>query len=177
MVEATLDAQDQLKKLKALNDKYKPYMSCMGKDFWDKCKYILLGCAVIPNPSSCLISMTCGAINNKKCKKLLPGGNSTQPAIGKVTKLPPITTPPSETTTVLEAVLKEGNPMQDVNGPAPEAQGGKASNELEPTQGAPPPPPGDGAPPPPTPGPVTQAPEPEAQQKDPESPAMQKARR
>ena len=203
-VKASVDnlTGDQMKKLMVLKDKYQPYINCMGTDFWDKCKYILLGCAVIHNPASCLISMTCGTINNKKCKKLLPGGNSTQPAIGEVTTLPPITTPPPETTTVLDAVLK--NPMQDVQGPEvpPEAQSGKVSNELETTQGAPPPPAGDGPPspppedgpppppigdgpptpppgdgsPPPPPAPVTQAPEPEAQPKE-ESPAMQEARR
>ena len=68
----TADAETQLKKLKVLKDLYQPYISCMGTDFWNKCKYILLTCAALPNPASCLISMTCGAINNMKCKKLLP---------------------------------------------------------------------------------------------------------
>jgi hypothetical protein len=100
----------------------------------------------MPNAGSCISSMTCGAaINNKKCKKLLPGGDSTQPSIGDVT---PITTIPTlegvetthhpdsstvDTGYVLDAVLKESHPaMQDgQTAPPPEAQTFKASNELE----------------------------------------------
>ena len=63
--------------------KYKPFFSCMGTDWWDKCKFFLAKCVAVPNSDGCLLGLSCGSRNVQKCSKLLPDlpGNMTLQSI------------------------------------------------------------------------------------------------